>query len=133
MPDFTRPMLEWHNWKDDYQPIYPLPDKREMYSLDSCLAPFIAERLKFFRNYVATDFPCYPCSLESMEEWLTILDKMIYAFENHDENWMFEDENYNRLKQHPASLFNHPEVQAWRDKCDEGRRLFAEWFTALWT
>lgn len=89
----------------------------DIVSLDCTIADFILPRLKYYKeNNIG-----HPCDL-SMEEWLTILDKMIYAFDSCSSNNAFED-NFE---------FNSPEYQNHREKIREGLKLFAEHFESLW-
>lgn len=51
-----------------------------MWNLDFTISELIAARLKMFRERNR----CHPSSM-TFEEWNSILDKMIYGFENYDE------------------------------------------------
>lgn len=102
-------------------------DERELWSLDSTIAKFIAPRLKKYKECPKS----YPCSLaydengnikkgrkeegyckKTEKEWNKMLDKMIFSFEN-----------YELIHQHDTET---------NKKIDEGIKLFAEYFSALW-
>lgn len=94
----------------------------EFFSLDYSLALYIYPRLCEFRNEYATfGTPAYFCYDENENEvengnelWLEALDKMILAFK-----YIILD---------PADI-------EWREKdkiIDEGLKLFAEHYRALW-
>ena len=84
------------------------------------MAKFIYPRLKYFRNM---DKMGYPGTLNSMEEWNNILDKMLCSFDyalNEDE------ERFSRID---VDLEEH---QAMLDRAIEGFKLFGEYFLNLW-
>ena len=82
-------------------------DDSETWSLYTTIASFIVPRLKRFKKVNNG----YPANLTE-EEWDTILDKMIFSFENCDHDKLFEKEFY--------------------DKYEEGINLFAKYFMGLW-
>lgn len=82
-------------------------DDSETWSLYTTIASFIVPRLKRFKKVNNG----YPANLTE-EEWDTILDKMIFSFENCDHDKLFEKEFY--------------------DKYEEGINLFAKYFMNLW-
>lgn len=61
----------------------------ETWNLDNTFARFIVPRLKRFRELVASPDTVYgyPGTLNNMEEWLEILDKIIWAFEQYDKDY----------------------------------------------
>ena len=84
-------------------------DDSETWSLFYTITKFILPRLKCFREVYAG----YPGSTTS-EEWKSILDKMIRAFElvlRDNSKWMDEAEE---------------------KEYQEGMKLFSEWFRGLW-
>ena len=84
------------------------------------MAKFIYPRLKYFRNM---DKMGYPGTLNSMEEWEEILDKMLFAFDyalNEDE------ERFSPID------FDLEEHQSMLDRVNEGFELFGKYFLNLW-
>ena len=92
----------------------------ECFSLYYPIAEFIYPRLKYFRD---SDKMGYPAVLDSMEEWNSILDKMLFAFDYA----LNEDTN----KFSPIE-FNLEEYQTIFDRVAEGFKLFGEYFLNLW-
>ena len=62
----------------------------ETWNLDNTFARFIVPRLKRFRELVASPDTVYgyPVVVGSMELWLEILDKMIWAFEQYIDDYI---------------------------------------------
>lgn len=88
-------------------------DDSETWSLDYSLAKIIAPRLKRFKEVKC----CHPMEL-TQEEWDTILDKMIFAFEKlgeDDYQWPYEEI--------PDEVGKAVE---------EGRELFHKYYHDLW-
>lgn len=56
-------------------------DERDLWNLDYTITEFITPRLKMFRERNR----CFP-SYMTLEEWNAILDKMIYGFENYEDD-----------------------------------------------
>lgn len=84
------------------------------------MAKFIYPRLKYFRNM---DKMGYPGTLNSMEEWNDILDKMLFSFDysiNGDED------------RFSPTAFTSEEYQDMLNRVDEGFRLFGKYFLNLW-
>ena len=82
-------------------------DESETWCLYSTISKFILPRLKAFKDSTIA----YPPEL-TVEEWNTILDKMIRSFEiSSDSDFMTEDQS---------------------DEFREGFNLFNEYFFALW-
>lgn len=87
-------------------------DDSETWSLDYSLAKLILPRLKRFRELD----PCFIPTDMTHDEWNTILDKMIYAFE-----WAASDSRwYNECSEEESARVN------------EGLKLFAEYYFAMW-
>jgi len=90
----------------------------ELWSLDVCISKFILPRLKRFKTISGG----YPANL-SEKKWQKILDKIIFSFEwNIEENEMSEE--YMKLSEKKLK-------RCW-EKYNEGIKLFAEYFNALW-
>lgn len=82
----------------------------DTFNLDVTIADFVLPRLEMFKKVV----DCYPCDLNTIEEWYDILDKMIASFRIISES-------------PPYKTFNeHKEV------IDEGLDLFREYYHDLW-
>ncbi len=91
----------------------------DIYNLDNYLVKKILKPLKEFRRSLSVNGGGYPCELKSMEEWLDILDKMIWAFQflidgEDIENWTVEKD-----------------IEASK-KAQEGYELFGKYFRSLW-
>lgn len=87
-------------------------DDSETWSLFNTITDFILPRLKYFRDIT----PGIPASINGEDEWIDILNKMIFSFEyvkNYD-HVDIEENNKNE-----ASY-------------EEGMKLFIEYFFALW-
>ncbi|OQA48732.1 MAG: hypothetical protein BWY47_00938 [Bacteroidetes bacterium ADurb.Bin302] len=87
-------------------------DSRELWSLQDTIACFIYPRLKYFREAN----PGNPACLTN-EEWLKILDKMIWSFEQHVNG------NYYAV---------HDNEDKFYKKYNKGIKLFYKWFNSLW-
>lgn len=83
-------------------------DDSETWSLESTISRFIEPRLKAFKECCIG----YPSDIDSQEEWLEILDKMIKAFEL-------------------INTKDFPEVEE-NEMIDEGLDLFRKYFHHLW-
>lgn len=82
-------------------------DSSELWSLKDTIANFILPRLKAF-----ADDPCgHPGSFNNVEEWQTVLNKMVRSFELSNKDILTEKE--------------HSEWHA-------GMKLFKEYFFCLW-
>lgn len=91
----------------------------ETWCFTSVVAQFILPRLIRFKE-VTNGYPGGG-DVPTMEKWHEILDKMIFAFE-----WALaydEEENYN--------LSDKIKKEYWK-KYEEGMKLFAKYFMALW-
>ena len=84
-------------------------DSTELWALDAAISKFIVPRLIAFRDSEAG----YPTSLESMDAWTAILNKMIRAFE---------------LCSEDSVVFTDTE----KAEKEEGRQLFHDYFHCLW-
>jgi len=84
-------------------------DRDDLFNLDRTIAEWVLPKLIKFREVT----PSYPGSCESLEEWRGILDKMISSF---------------RIVVDSVALGSAEEDKEF----DEGMRLFAEYFRALW-
>lgn len=98
---------------DKYDPRYKI-DKElgfaqfEAWNLYYSLALEIYPRLCYFRERTLA----YPAEADSIEEWYEILDKMIRAFKLILIDDRRDDEKFKEV--------------------EEGLRLFAKWYLALW-
>lgn len=87
----------------------------DTWSLDITIAEFIIPRLKLFKK--VTD--CYPNGLESMEEWHSILDKMIKAFTLISEQFDVKNCFDYKYKEENKTI-------------NEGLDLFRKYYRSLW-
>lgn len=94
-------------------------DDSELWNLDSTIVGFILPRLKAFRD---VGFG-YPSSVETMEEWTKILDKMIKGFEYYLDEKLGEDKKLSAKD----NLINHNKI------VEEGLDLFCKYFYNLWS
>ena len=88
----------------------------ETWSLYSVMAEFLLPRLIRFK-----EINCgYPLSLTE-KQWDEILDKMIFAFQ-----WSIAEESdkYDKVAEET--------IKANQKKCEEGLKLFSEYFRHLW-
>lgn len=86
-------------------------DDTELWSLNHTLAQMIMPRLQAFKE---KNF-CYPCKLDNYEQWVEILEKMVFSFQMELDR---DDLAY---------------TDKWDDaKYKEGLQLFAEYFGDLW-
>lgn len=84
-------------------------DEEQLWNLDVTISRFILPRLKAYRTTVKG----YPATLESMDLWYEILDKMIIAM--------------NICANEPFPLDTETD-----QKVKDGLDLFAKYFTNLW-
>lgn len=84
-------------------------DNTELWALDTAISKFIAPRLIAFRDMKAG----YPGCFTAQEEWITILDKMIRAFQ---------------LCSEDRVVFSKVEEA----EMEEGLDLFRRYFHCLW-
>ena len=89
-----------------------LPD--EIWCLDTSICLFILPRLKLYREKSEKNV-FHPAAFRSSQEWLDILDKMIFSFEEHL--------NCNAENNHDKK---------YQDQVLEGLLLFAKYFGMLW-
>jgi len=82
----------------------------QVYNLDNNIATFVLPRLKLLRK----DINGYPESVGSFENWLTILDKVIWSFER-ELDWT----DYKKTKEDFK-------------KYEEGIELFGEHWRSFW-
>lgn len=100
----------------------------ESWSLYSNICDFILPRLKYYRKTVKK-VGCNPGCFNSNEEWIAILDKMIFAFNAYGKEDDFE------IPKSYLGMYKNNETKAreayWKD-IDEGMKLFAKYFGHLW-
>ena len=150
-------------------------NKRDTYDLSCTLDPIICEGLKRFKEVITTDKPAKEWSgvpslllakLYPLEEgeyhhtdeqldqgkiaWLSILDEMIYAFDNKEPDiaaYKFdyvpseghEEETEDGYFRWDMRIKNEEEHQRYKEdekehfaRVEEGRRLFFEYYSCLW-
>lgn len=101
-------------------------DEREMWALEHTISIFVYPRLKWFRDYVGPSFT--PGSITSNEQWLKILDIMLFSFQ----------ESANGNKNEPEKERNETEDEykrrrkIYQRKIKDSRIAFSKWFDGLW-
>ena len=129
-------------------------DNTELWNLYYTFALFILPRLVEFRKVANA----YPHDFESFEEWVKIIDKMIYAFDHIANEEKYQDEyekeiglawdGVYELKKLPNTEYHEivqgkkydeekvNKLREWQkaegEKIDEGLMLFGKYFRALW-
>jgi hypothetical protein len=98
----------------------------DTWSLDKTMARFVLPRLIRFREINNG----YPNDLTE-ERWDAILDEMIWALDyivNDGENYYFDKDKL-------SAPYTTEQLEEWKkleDRCDNGMKLFGEYFRALW-
>lgn len=117
----------WEEWKN--QRLTRGFDDTELWSLDCTIAEFITPRLKQFKSqcksipgdiaykYLNSDVD------KSEEEWNEILDKMIWTFEN----WENDPDTEEMSNEEFRKIYDN-----WYNKRQEGLDLFVKYISALW-
>lgn len=82
-------------------------DDSELWNLDCTIAQFILPRLRVFKEFNDG----HPSNI-TMEEWNTILDTMIFSFENIEAEPNFDNELEYKI-QHGLYLFAHYFGNLW--------------------
>lgn len=111
----------------------------ECWGLHHRLSPYILKRLRHFRNM---NLHSHPVGI-THEEWLEILDQMIFAFD-----YDINKEKYNPvpayfgsdfLKSQESSKEEEEQLESWVQKANElairqqnGFNLFAKYYVDLW-
>ena len=108
--------MRFHWFKNVYRRIRYGAGCCDIFGLDYYLAKKIIKPLKEFRRSLERNGGGYPSELNSMEEWLAILDKMIWSFEYLISGEEFYKENNNENNKKEA----------------EGFELFGKYFRSLW-
>ena len=119
----------------------------ELWNLDYTFSKFILKRLKAFQKMKRYG---HPSDLKSMEEWNSIIDKMIFSFEYAQFDYGMDEDylGHNRIwepiqeKQEVFKINNKPVYVNWRynkdihdidhKKYQEGIELFSKYFSNLW-
>lgn len=86
----------------------------DVFNLDYYLARKILKPLKAFRGSLEVSGGGYPVETKSMEEWLGILDKMIFSFQNEVDG----NDNLGDTEKY--------------QKVQEGFELFGKYYQNLW-
>jgi len=100
----------------------------ECWSLYGNICEFILPRLIYFRKKVKK-VGCHPCCFNSNEEWIAVLDKMIFAFKayNKDDDMEVPKGYYARCRGNEQKA-----REAYWNDVAEGMKLFSEYFGNLW-
>lgn len=91
-------------------------DAREIWDLDFTMAYFIYPRIKYFKDNHAEMW--YPDELNNNEEWINILDDILFAFREILTNYRF--------------LVCADDTTQYYKKIDNGLFLFAKYFRCFW-
>lgn len=131
--DVSSKVNDWHGFYEWNKPVFYVNKKDERYqefidqkkefgftdeetwSLYDNIVLFVIPRLKRFIEIIK-ETGTYPASLTSSQEWLEILNKILFSFEK-----LFEISK-NDVK---VADEDHERIQ-------EGLNLFGEWFLDLW-
>ena len=126
---------------------------KDTWCLKASLSPIIAAGIKRFietdkygvpgnrpeLGEIGEDF-CYVDIEAADEEWHNILNKILYAFENPEEpeipKGLYDKVftvGFSDPHSKPELLIPYKEsIEEWKEKREEGLRLFVEWFDHMW-
>lgn len=91
----------------------------DIFCLNYHLAKRIIKPLKFFRANVYS----FPTEFKKIEEWESIIDEMIFAFE-----FFLEDEYANPKYEN----YNAKQMEKVYDRAQKGFELFGKYYRDLW-
>lgn len=105
----------------------------ETWDLKTNIALFLVPRLKLFKKE-QMGVGGHPGCFETKEEWYSVLDKMIFAFEAEFKDEFYIPDVY--IKKYMNDEYDtdgrkKAEDAYWND-IQEGRNLFSEYFGCLW-
>ena len=111
----------------------------DTYSLDDVLSPIIAASLKKFKETVeSSDVKSHPMDIE-FDEWMKMLDDMIYAFDSDLDYDEGDISPFHRFKPDMDALEaseiedkKTKRVKTHWERVKKGRLLFAERYRDLW-
>ncbi len=109
-------MFSFHYIKNLYLRLIKGAGCCDIFSLDYYLAKKIIKPLKEFRCHIFS----HPSDLNSLEEWLEILNKMIWSFE-----FLLRDEDWDK------DISSDERIELMK-KEQEGFELFGKYFRSLW-
>lgn len=92
-------------------------DEWDTWSMDHTLSLLIVPMLKQLKDQSGVSG--YPATLNTMEEWYEVLDKMIWSFE--------QSQNL-----YDITLDSKVDYKATMDKIQEGFDLFGKYYMGLW-
>jgi len=123
-------------------------DEWDIWSVDETLKLIIHPLLILFKkelsSYCEVEEGDALSGLGGLEAWLYVLDRMVEAFDPYGEPCM-EDYNFtfpdlvgngvlSLAPDNPQEYTRYKEdVSVYEEKCKEGLRLFAKYFTGLWS
>ena len=124
----------WHRWKDGFA-------HEESWTFNSFHSDWVTPRLKYLR----ANLHAHPGRI-NMEEWESILDKMIWSFENWDDppKPIYSDDYDHRYEVtetetgtmytplNKTGTIDYTPVEEHTERVDEGLKLFAEYYRDLW-
>ena len=94
----------------------------ETWSLNTTICVFMVPRLKMFKKYVIK-LGAHPGCFNSVDEWVNVLNQMIWSFENY-----LKDGPDEKFKE----KFGEKADKIWYKRIDKGLKQFAKCFSALW-
>jgi len=121
--------------------------REDTWSLDITLNPIISEGLKKFLEVIVSDDIAGHPSDTTWEQWLDMLDKMIYAFDSHEpeipDGYLHMEiiEEPNEQGDFPIEItvtdqikydIYKEELIMHENKVQEGLNLFAKYYKHLW-
>lgn len=129
-------------FKKRYQTLTTGFPYEQVWNFKNWHSEVVTPRLKHLRN----NLHGYPSTLESVEEWQEILDKMIWSFEHHDDfvEPIYSDDYDHRYEvtkvdggcsyksMNETGTIDWTPVQEHNNKVQEGLELFAKYYVSLW-
>lgn len=95
-------------------------DPQDFWSLDVTLSKVIHPMLvEFRRRNLEEKYSGYPGNLSSQEEWLNILEHMVYTFGQ-------------IANEYPEAPENRDEAKEYYESIEDGLHLFSKYFNYLW-
>ena len=106
----------------------------ETWCLKTNIACFLVPRLKLFKEY-QLNFTGFPLDFNSKDDWINVLDKMIFAFESEFKDDFYVPEEYIKkyMKDEYDEEGHEKAFNEYLKDVNEGRELFAKYFEYLWS
>lgn len=129
-------MIEWYDVKYFFKSIFMARtyrfiwqrivrgwDDSDTWSLDDTIAHFALPRVKRFKE--VNDG--YPNDAGTPERWDEILDEIIWALD-----YIANDGEEKFFEKHKDENTRYDEWKKLEKRCDDGMKLFGEYFRGLW-